>query len=148
MSSDQASTGDQASVFTGACLCGQVRYSARTRQASAMVCHCRACQRQSGSAFSVNLAVPRSDLSWQGELRTHAHQADSGHTVHRRFCPDCGSPVLTESPQRPALVFIKAGTLDEPERIQPTVHLWCEQKQPWVTLPEGMPCLATQPALT
>lgn len=146
MSSEQACSGDAGITFTGACLCGQVRYSARTQRVSTMVCHCRACQRQSGSAFSVILAVPRADLSWQGELHTHAHQADSGRTVLRRFCPDCGSPVLTESPQRPAMAFIKAGTLDEPARFQPALHLWCEHKQPWVTVPEGIPCLATQPA--
>lgn len=145
MSQATASSTDQASVFTGGCLCGQVRYSARTQRVSAMVCHCRACQKQSGSAFSVILAVPRADLHWQGEMHTHAHQADSGRTVHRRFCPDCGSPVLTEAPDRPGTLFVKAGTLDEPSRFQPTLHLWCEHKQPWVTVPDGVPSMATQP---
>lgn len=142
-----ASSSDQTSAFTGSCLCGQVRYRGHTQGVSAMVCHCRACQKQSGSAFSVILAVPSASLQWQGEMRTHAHHADSGRTVHRRFCPDCGSPMVTESPQRPRTVFLKAGTLDEPSRFQPALHLWCEHKQPWVAVPDGIPCMATQPAL-
>lgn len=130
----------------GGCLCGAVRYRARTARARTLVCHCRACQRQSGSAFSVNLVLPAADLSIDGSLRTFAHAADSGRTVHRRFCPDCGSPVLTEVPDKPGLVILKAGTLDDPSTLVPQLHLWCKNAQPWVGLPVDLPCLPEQPA--
>jgi hypothetical protein len=135
-----------ADEVSGGCLCGQVRYSARTARARAMVCHCRDCQKQSGSAFSVLLALPAADLSLRGELRSFTSTADSGRAVQRRFCPDCGSPVLTESPDRPELAFVKAGTLDDPSWLKPRVHIWCRSAQPWVALPADVPCLPEQPA--
>ncbi|HIV73075.1 MAG TPA: GFA family protein [Candidatus Aquabacterium excrementipullorum] len=134
-----------ASLLTGGCLCGQVRYTAQAGRATAMVCHCRDCQKQSGSAFSVLFALPEVDLALEGQLRTYATTADSGRTVHRRFCPGCGSPVLTELPERAGLVVVKAGTLDDPAWLRPRMHLWCGSAQPWVTLPTDVPCLDTQP---
>ena len=134
-----------ASLLSGGCLCGQVRYTAQAGRAAAMVCHCRDCQKQSGSAFSVLFALPAADLAVQGTLRTHISTAASGNIVHRRFCPDCGSPVTTELPARPALVVVKAGTLDDPSWLHPRMHLWCDSAQPWVPLPTDLPCLPTQP---
>ncbi|RRS06075.1 aldehyde-activating protein [Aquabacterium soli] len=134
-----------AALLSGGCLCGQVRYTAQTGRAAAMVCHCRDCQKQSGSAFSVLFALPAVDLALQGELRTYVGTADSGNTVHRRFCPECGSPVTTELPARPGLVVVKAGTLDDPTWLRPRMHLWCDSAQPWVALPADLPCLSTQP---
>lgn len=132
-------------VLQGGCLCGQVRYTAQAGRAAAMVCHCRDCQKQSGSAFSVLFALPAVDLDLHGELRTHVGTAASGNTVHRRFCPHCGSPVTTELPARPGLVVVKAGTLDDPTWLRPRMHLWCDSAQPWVPLPTDLPCLPTQP---
>jgi hypothetical protein len=149
--SSAAPTGGAAPLpeqLVGGCLCGQLRYSVRTLRAMAMVCHCQACQKQSGSVFSFMLAVPEADLQWQGVLQTHTHHADSGRTVHRRFCPTCGSPVVTQVPQRPGTVFLKAGTLDATTDVQPKLHLWSQHKWPWVSVPPGTPCLATQPELS
>ncbi len=132
----------------GGCLCGRVRYTASTRRASALVCHCRDCQKQSGSAFSVMFALPAGDLQLMGELATWVGESASGRPVHRRFCPRCGSPVLTESPARPGLAIVKAGTLDDPTWLAPRVQLWCRSAQPWVTLPADVPCLQEQPDMT
>jgi hypothetical protein len=130
----------------GGCLCGRVRYRAHIERARALVCHCRDCQKQSGSAFSVMFALPAEDLRLDGVLRTHVGIAASGRTVHRRFCPDCGSPVLTEVPERPGLAVVKAGTLDDPAWLAPQIQLWCRSAQPWVALPSDVPCLQEQPA--
>ena len=127
--------GKTTSLLRGGCLCGQVRYSAQAERATAMVCHCRDCQKQSGSAFSVLFALPAADLG----------TADSGRTVHRRFCGECGSPMLTELPARPGLLVVKAGTLDDPAWLRPRLHLWCDSVQPWVSLPSDVPCLPKQP---
>lgn len=132
-------------VVTGGCLCGEVRYSLNAARARVMVCHCRACQKQSGSAFSVVLALPAADLSLDGSLRTCATVADSGREVHRRFCGHCGSPVLTELPSRPGLMVVKAGTLDDPAWLKPAVHLWVKSAQPWIALPDDVTCIQEQP---
>ncbi|MFZ5526496.1 MAG: GFA family protein [Pseudomonadota bacterium] len=137
--------GKTTSLLRGGCLCGQVRYSAQAERATAMVCHCRDCQKQSGSAFSVLFALPAADLALEGELKTFVGTADSGRTVHRRFCGECGSPMLTELPARPGLLVVKAGTLDDPAWLRPRLHLWCDSVQPWVSLPSDVPCLPKQP---
>jgi len=131
---------------TGACLCGRVRYRAGTARARALVCHCRDCQRQSGSAFSVLLAMPAADLVLDGELASFDGTAASGRAVQRRFCGHCGTPVLTESPARPGLLALKAGTLDDPSWLAPRLHLWCTSAQPWVPLPTDVPCHPEQPS--
>jgi len=133
-------------VATGACLCGRVRYRAITAKARALVCHCRDCQRQSGSAFSVLLAMPAADLSLDGELDSFSGKAASGREVRRRFCGRCGTPVLTDSPARPGVIALKAGTLDDPSWLAPKLHLWCGSAQPWVALPSDVPCFPEQPA--
>ena len=130
----------------GACLCGRVRYRATTARARAIVCHCRDCQRQSGSAFSVLLAMPATDLAIDGALSTFDSTAASGRVVSRRFCAHCGTPVLSVSPGRPGVVALKAGTLDDPAWLVPRLHLWCASAQPWVPLPADVPCHPEQPA--
>jgi hypothetical protein len=125
-------------------LCGKVRYVAKLGRARTLVCHCLDCQKQSGSAFSILVALPAADLSLEGELRTFAGTGDSGRSVHRKFCPECGSPVLTVSPDLPERIALKAGTLDDPGTLAPSVHIWCERAQPWLALPADVPCLARQ----
>ena len=80
----------------GGCLCGQVRYSADTEPAFVGVCHCKNCQKQGGTAFSVVVGVAKSALSIQGRIKTYHDTGDSGQPVLRNFCPECGSPVTTD----------------------------------------------------
>src|SRR4051794_23968686 len=102
----------------GRCLCGAVEYSCEADPLFMAVCHCRDCQRQTGSAFSVVVGAPEQAFELQGELAEHVTVGDDhGRNVHRRFCPACGSPVLTQSEGLPGVVVIKAGTLDDPSWI-------------------------------
>lgn len=142
-----AAPASDSEFVSGGCLCGQVRYRARTARARAMVCHCRDCQKQSGSAFSVLFGLPAKDFLLEGVLNTFVGTADSGRTVHRRFCPDCGSPVLTELPAQPGMVIVKGGTLDDPSWLAPGLHLWHKSAQPWVasTMPADLNSLPEQP---
>ena len=102
------------------------------------VCHCHRCQRQGGSAFSVNLIVHESQLAVDGELTTYVEtgEHDDGEYVRRRFCGTCGSPIVSELVMSEGIVAVKAGTLDDPTDVQPTMQAWCVDRQPWVTLPE------------
>ena len=129
---------------SGGCLCGAIRYEIGITQARAVVCHCRQCQRQTGSAFSIVLVAPKSQLEVIGELATFADRAESGNAVLRKFCAKCGTPVLSEPSAMPQLVAIKAGTLDDVSALSPTRHLWCSSAQPWVKLPDDVPCLPRQ----
>ena len=118
----------------GGCLCGKVRYSADAEPAFVGVCHCKNCQKQAGTAFSVVFGIPRPALSIQGTLKTFNDRGDSGKAVYRRFCPDCGSPILSEIEARPSVAIIKAGTLDDTSWLKPTMEVFCDSAQPWVSL--------------
>jgi len=124
------------SKISGGCLCGAVRYSADVEPVMSGVCHCRNCQRQSGSAFSILVGVPKGSLRFEGDdMAVYADQGESGLPVLRKFCGTCGSPILSEVGSSPDLDWIKAGTLDDVSQFKPAVHLWCDSLQPWVELP-------------
>ena len=120
----------------GGCLCGQVRYKVPHQPVDTVVCHCKNCQKQAGTAFSVVAFFPRDSLQLQGELQTFEDRGTSGQKVYRRFCGSCGSPVITDTEEAPemGLIFVKAGTLDEVDDLKPSVHVWAESKQCWLTL--------------
>ena len=80
--------------FSGGCACGAVRYSCAAEPLYMGNCHCRDCQRATGSAYFAAVIVKKSDFSLTGELAWYEKSADRGHTMGRSFCPSCGSPVL------------------------------------------------------
>jgi len=134
------------SKIEGHCLCGAVSYAAEAQPMATLICHCRNCQRQSGSAFSVNVVVPTDSIVTQGTVKTFTDAADSGNTVARQFCPTCGSPLFSRLSANPAITVIKAGTLDDTSAVQPGAQLWCDSRQAWVRLEGDMPEMAKNPA--
>jgi hypothetical protein len=118
----------------GGCLCGEVRYSADAEPAFVGVCHCRNCQKGTGTAFSVVVALPKPMLSMQGTLKTFDDHGNSGKILYRRFCPECGSSVVEEAEAMPGVVMILAGTLDDASWVKPTMEIYCDRTQPWVQL--------------
>src|SRR4051794_24751650 len=96
-------------MIAGGCLCGNIRYSSNAEPVMTAICHCKNCQKQAGTAFSVVMAVPKGTLSIKGQLKTYNETGSSGKLVHRNFCPECGSPITTDVEALPDLVFIKAG---------------------------------------
>jgi hypothetical protein len=101
-----------------------------------VVCHCRTCRKNTGSAFSVNVVVPEDSLAVEGKLTTYEDRSGtSGQAFMRRFCPSCGSHVYSHGPAYGALAFVKAGTLDDDTWLAPSTNIWCAEKLPWVPLP-------------
>lgn len=117
--------------FSGGCLCGKVRYSSTADPVMTAICHCKNCQKQAGTAFSVIVAVPRAALNVSGSLKDFVDTGDSGLPVHRNFCPECGSPLTTLVDAIPDLVFVKAGTLDDTSKLVPTLEIFCSSAQGW-----------------
>ena len=124
-------------MATGRCLCGAVTYELTGDLLATAVCHCDHCQRQGGSAFSVNLVAHESQLTVSGELRTYDERGELGDDVYvrRRFCPSCGSPIVSELAKSAGIIAVKAGTLDDKSTVLPTIEAWCVDRQPWVSLP-------------
>jgi hypothetical protein len=115
----------------GRCLCGNISYSFSGTPLLTAICHCRHCQRQSGSAFSIVAAVPKADFELGGETRVFMDVSDSGRPVARHFCPECGSPILSTIAPMPDMVLIKAGTLDTVAELTPSIEVFCEYALPF-----------------
>ena len=118
-------------VISGHCLCGQASYTAEGDPVLSGVCHCRNCQRYTGSAFEAVIGFPAAAVQVQGELKTYRDTGDSGEAVFRRFCPNCGSGMIAEAVVLPGVILVLAGTLDDPAQFTPTMELYCSSAQPW-----------------
>jgi len=129
----------------GGCLCGQVRYSGTAEPMFTGVCHCKDCQKETGTAFNIVVAVPQAALSFQGSPKTYTQKGDSGQDVVRRFCPNCGSTITSEPAAMPGASIIRAGTLDDISWLKPTMEIYCDSKQPWVSLGSGLQSFARMP---
>ena len=123
----------------GGYLCGSVRYASDAEPAAVVVCHCVTCQKNTGSAFSLNLGLPTDAVKIEGATlaRYEDRTGTSGKPFYRSFCSRCGSPIAAGGDAYPGLTFIKVGTLDDPTWAKPSTHLWCGEKLPWVAIEEG-----------
>jgi hypothetical protein len=115
----------------GGCLCGQVRYTIVGEPRRSGICHCRDCQRYTGSAFEPFMVFRAASVSIQGDLRSFKAIADSGNAIYRRFCPNCGSKVVNEADGAPGMIIVLAGTLDDPTAFVPNVELFCDTAWSW-----------------
>jgi len=122
----------------GGCLCGQVRYTCDAEPLFQAVCHCKNCQRQAGTAFSVIVGVPEAALHVTGETASFDDTSDRGTVVKRVFCPRCGSPILSDPEARPGIAVLKAGTLDDTSWLEPKVHVWTESAMAFVKIPDDV----------
>jgi hypothetical protein len=118
----------------GGCLCGKVRYSAEAEPAFVGVCHCKNCQKGTGTAFGSVVALPKPAVHVQGTLKTYEGRGDSGKAAYRRFCPECGSSIVQEVEVMPNMVMIPTGTLDDTSWVKPGMEIFCSSAQPWVSL--------------
>ncbi|HLY05136.1 MAG TPA: GFA family protein [Rhizomicrobium sp.] len=127
-------------TLEGGCACGNVRYRLTSKPMFVHCCHCRDCQRQTGSAFVINALIETGRI----DILSGAPQAvpvptDSGrpHDVYR--CPKCATALWSDYGRRPALRFVRVGTLDEASALAPDVHIFTRSKLPWVGLPAAVP---------
>jgi hypothetical protein len=123
----------------GGCSCGQVRYRLTSEPLFTHCCHCLSCQRQTGSAFVINLLIETDRV----ELLAGAPQPvdvprDDGSTQRIFRCPTCQVAVYSQY-GRPEVRFVRGGTLDDPSQVAPDVHIFTRSKLSWVALPESVP---------
>jgi hypothetical protein len=123
---------------TGGCACGAVRYRLTSEPLFVHCCHCLNCQRQTGSAFVINLLIERDRVVVEGDPRSVPAPRDDGSEQRIFRCPACEVAVFSDYGW-PALLFVRGGTLDDPSTVQPNVHIYTRSKLPWVALPDGVP---------
>ena len=116
---------------TGRCLCGAVTYETEIPEKPiyAGLCHCRDCQRYTGTAFASSVMVPKDGFKLEGEVKYFASKTERGTVMERGFCPTCGSSVLYRSDAWPDQYVLAAGTLDDPSLFKPRVNLFTRSAQ-------------------
>ena len=125
--------------YQGGCHCGAVRYTCAAAPVYTFYCHCRDCQRTTGSPFSMELMVEDATFRVEGNLASYVVTGDSGKPVTRRHCATCGSGVYLDCASDPGYVFIKVGSLDDATWVTPQMHIFTAAKQPWVQISDGLP---------
>ena len=130
-------------TLEGGCACGALRYRLASGPMFVHRCHRRDCQRQTGSAFVLNALIETNRVEkLSGETRAVAAPTDSGRPHHIHRCTSCGTAMWSHYGGVLGLSFVRVGTLDEPDRWPPDVHIFTESRQPWVILPAGVPAFA------
>jgi len=136
-------TSSDNSMFEGTCTCRFVRYRMTRRPLFVHCCHCRWCQRETGSAFALNALIEAElvvVLSGTVEVVPTPSNSGKGQKISR--CPKCRVAVWSNYAGAGDLVhFVRVGTLLEPDRLPPDIHIYTSSKQPWVVLPSGTPAV-------
>jgi hypothetical protein len=126
-------------VREGGCSCDAIRYRLASESMFVHCCHCLNCQRQTGSAFVINLLIEAERVELlSGEPEPVDVPRDDGSAQRIYRCPDCQVAVFSEY-GRPEVRFVRAGTLDDPSGVAPDVHIFTRSKLPWVVLPDSTP---------
>jgi hypothetical protein len=130
-------------TFEGGCTCRHVRYRLTSRPMFVHCCHCRWCQRETGSAFVLNAMIEADRVEpLSGEVDVVDTPSNSGRGQKISRCPKCHVAVWSNyAGAGPAIRFVRVGTLDEPDHLPPDIHIFTESKQPWVVLPSGVPAM-------
>lgn len=129
--------------ISGRCTCGEIRYRMIAQPLFVHCCHCRWCQRETGSAFALNAMIEAKYVVLdQGvpEAVLTPSQSGKGQKISR--CPTCRVAVWSNyAGAGDAIHFVRVGTLDDPDRVPPDIHIYTDSRQPWVILPEGTPAV-------
>ena len=125
----------------GGCTCGAVRYRLKAEPIAVNCCHCPDCQRQTGSAFAINLLIEAENVEQLGEAPEPAEYETGSGMGQRNFrCPHCRISVWSiYNAAGDGARFVRGGTLDDPSGIAPDAHIFAAHKLPWVAIPQGVP---------
>ena len=132
--------------YTGSCLCGAVRWKLDARPLAINACHCTDCKKTTGGTNVVMLIAKNEAFSASGETHVYRKRAASGRELDIQRCAKCGVRMFHHNLASNALVFISAGTLDDPSWAIPTSHIWVERASPDVVMREDAIKVVGQPA--
>jgi hypothetical protein len=121
-------------VRTASCRCGQLQVTVTGEPVRVSVCHCLACQKRTGSAFSAQARWPAECVTIEGKSKEWTRTAESGRTCIYHFCPECGSTVHYSGGNYPDVVAIPLGAFDDPYIASPDYSVWEERKHDWVEI--------------
>lgn len=128
--------------LTGGCLCGAIRYATSTRPFAAEYCHCSICRKSSGGPVVAWMDFERDQVTWAGDAPTEYH---SSETVWRGFCPQCGASLTFRDSRYPDYLTLTIASLDEPNLVTPTYHIYAESQVAWFNIADDHPRYARGP---
>jgi hypothetical protein len=134
----------ESKFLDGGCTCRFVRYRMTTKPLFVHCCHCRWCQRETGASFALNALIEADRVQLlQGEVEVINTPSNSGKGQKISRCPRCRIAVWSNyAGAGDAIRFIRVGSLEEPDRLPPDIHIYTESKQPWIIIPHDMPAVA------
>ena len=125
--------------YTGGCACGAVRFATEATPVVELHCHCRDCQRRSGTGHGSYITFPRrSEVTLTGTAREWLLAGDSGAEKVHGFCPTCGTPVWLTFPAAPELIAVHAGGLDDPALFRPAIATYVVRRPAWDVIDLGL----------
>jgi hypothetical protein len=132
-------------ALEGGCACGDIRYKLTKNPMVVHACHCRDCQRITGSAFVINLWIERKFVEAKGAApKSFQLTGGTGNAHDVFFCEKCGTYVWSSYRGAPGdALFVRAGTLDHPEAVKPDIHIFTRSKLPWLKLPDDAKAFKT-----
>jgi hypothetical protein len=131
------------SRYRGRCACGQVSYEASADPYRMVNCHCRDCQRASGSGYAALCAFHKDNITLTGEVRYYRSISERGMAIERGFCATCGNPMTIRPHAQPNALYIFAASLDDPALHKPTANIWTKSAHPWDHMDPALPRLET-----
>jgi hypothetical protein len=132
-------------MLTGGCVCGAVRYRAEGAPELQGFCHCRNCQKFSGSGHVGFICFPRDAVTIEGETQAYRRVGGSGLPAERHFCPTCCSALFGFTEMMPGKMNIYAGSLDDLTQFKPKIAIFTRSRQPWDRASEGLLSFSTLP---
>jgi len=126
------------STMKGGCLCGNIRYELITEPRATFACHCRFCQKDTGTAHRSGLSYLDESVIFSGDSpKTYTYQSDEhGRKLYKHFCPTCGTTVSLTTERFPSGRVMMIGTLDDPSLVKVDTHMFADEAFSWVTYPE------------
>jgi hypothetical protein len=136
-------TTEEVLPLDGGCTCGGVRYRMSSKPMFVHCCHCRWCQRETGASFALNALIEADRVNLlKGEVEVVDTPSNSGRGQRIARCPKCHIALWSNyGGAGDAVRFVRVGTLDQPDRLPPDIHIFTSSKQPWVVLPSDRPAV-------
>jgi len=120
----------------GRCLCGEVRFEVDKPVQACVTCHCESCRRQCSAPMTAYIGVPDAQWRWLSDAPKTYHSSPG---VERTFCGNCGTPISFRSDTMSGVMHLYVAALDDPEEVEPTLHVAHEEKLSWLKLDDGLP---------
>lgn len=120
--------------LNGSCLCGAVKYIATCKPIVIRACWCNLCQTLAAGNATLNLALPKAEVTITGKFSKFQSTVDRGNKIHGKFCSKCGTHLFSEAEERPTIIVVRAGTLNDSKIVKIEGLIWTSDAPSWAYL--------------